>query len=331
MNNLKNLEKLADYRAFTAPDFVGTWACEEMVLPLKVNWKLSRNETLSKTNFLIKYQREGKQYLGEVAPNIRYGESSDKIKSDFALFVKDFSYIHSMECASALKAGIYGCLWDQVKEQFISLTPYSVPTSFSIPIMDPSEMQNYLLQNTPFPFYKLKVNAELALELVKEYFKYSDKPLRVDGNEAWDKPEDVISFLEKTKSFPIAILEQPMSAKLDGAMPEIKKRASMPIYADESITANPDWIKLKENFDGVNVKIMKAGGIFASAKQITEAKKRGLQTMIGCMIETGLGISQAYSLAPFCDIADLDGHLLLQENPFDLLVNDKGYLSGRAE
>ncbi len=328
MDDLKNLERLAHYKDFVVPDFVGTWSCEEMILPLKVNWKLSRNETLSKTNFLIKWVSEGKEYLGEVAPNIRYYESSEKIKSDFDLFLKDFTYIKSAECASALKAGIYGCLFHKIKRQEITV---QVPTSFSIPIMDPSQIAQYLQENSHFPFYKLKVNSDMAQDLVKEYFKYSDKPLRVDGNEAWTSPEDVIVFLESVKKFPIQILEQPLPSSCDEFMPAIKERALMPVYADESITSHPDWNELMKNFDGVNIKIMKAGGIFTAAQQMLEAKRRGIKTMIGCMIETGLGISQAYYLAQFSDIADLDGHLLLKENPFDRLINEKGYLRERTE
>jgi L-alanine-DL-glutamate epimerase-like enolase superfamily enzyme len=107
----------------------------------------------------------------------------------------------------------------------------------------------------------------------------------------------------------------------------LKKYAPFPLFADESITAEADFSVLKKMFDGVNVKLMKAGGYLNGIRLLREAKKQNMQTMIGCMVETTLGISSAMNLCSLADYVDLDSFLLVKNEPFKLVEEHGGKLS----
>ena len=139
------------------------------------------------------------------------------------------------------------------------------------------------------------------------------------GYEAWTNVEDFFKFEQKIKHLNIEFIEQPFFAKDFHLYKDCKNKTHFPMMADESCTSDVDIQKLSHGFHMLNIKLMKTGGPLLAIKQLNEARALGMKTMIGCMIETGLGISQAKYLASLCDYFDLDGNLLLQEDPYKTL------------
>jgi L-alanine-DL-glutamate epimerase-like enolase superfamily enzyme len=310
-------------------------------LELKVNWKLSRNETLVKENFFITAEDGGYKGMGEIAPNIRYGETSDVIISDFEkiknikfdskLFskqIKQLNLCHSfsfgLESAlvhlESIKANV------SVFEYLNLAEPPKVSTSYSVPIMEECELKEYLQKIERFDYIKIKVSRDNAESFVKAIARLTDKPLRIDGNEAWDNLESYLIFEKSIEHLNIQFIEQPMKSSMVEEYKKLKPISKFEIMADESIESDVDMQLISQQFHSVNIKLMKASGYHNAIKLLTEAKSLGLKTMIGCMIETSLGISSAINIASLGDYFDLDGSLLIKNDPYDLIQESKGIL-----
>jgi L-alanine-DL-glutamate epimerase-like enolase superfamily enzyme len=149
----------------------------------------------------------------------------------------------------------------------------------------------------------------------------------LDANEAFTDVEDCIRFLERIRSIPLEIVEQPLPSALYEEAKYLKRYCPFPLFADEAITHDPDFDRIQECYDGINMKLMKTGGYRQGVEILREARRRGMRTMIGCMVETSLGISSALHLASLADYADLDSYLLLKDEPFGLLQEQNGILS----
>jgi len=324
-----------------------TWTIEKIELPLKYTWKISRNASESKTNLLVCVSDGINLGWGEAAPNIRYGEmpgslfawfqehsnllpaepveletfglALDKLAPAQALrFAMESAYIHYL--SRALPSPVHSLL--EVAP------PTDAFTAYTIPIMEPGDMRKFYdeYRLDRFRFIKLKVGADSAWDAVSALASFCSRPLIIDANEAFLNPEDCIRWLEKIKSFRIEFVEQPMpSAYIEEAL-YLKKYCPLPLFADESITFNPDFSFLAKAFDGINMKLMKAGGYLNGIRILEEARKRGMKTMIGCMVETTLAISSAMQLNTLADYTDLDSFLLLKDEPFKMVSEIDGIL-----
>ena len=148
----------------------------------------------------------------------------------------------------------------------------------------------------------------------------SNQPLIIDANEAYTNADDVISFMQQIHQYNIVLMEQPMPASCVDDYIAVKKANLFPIMADESICDDADFDLLTEQFNCVNMKLMKAGGYLNGMRIINEARARGLKTMIGCMVETSLGINSALQLCANVNYADLDGFLIVKKEPYQLVA-----------
>lgn len=207
--------------------------------------------------------------------------------------------------------------------------PKSRPLAFTIPVMDPSEIQSFIEREDlhRFSWLKVKVNQELALPMMKEVLRRVAVPIAIDGNEAWKNMEEVAHFTSQLPPERILFLEQPLPAKQKEDYIGLAKISSLPIWGDESVLFEPEpefWIK---SFAGINVKLMKAGSFRSAIHLLNTARNLGLQTMLGCMVESSIGISAAHSLETLADYVDLDGFMFLQREPFGLLMEKEGILS----
>jgi len=314
-------------------------------LDLKVNWKLSRNQTTYKENFIITLV-DVKNFSSEVAPNIRYGETPVLIEEQFQAWCSqtDILLIKSLDDLSQCLDIIPLChsLRFSLESVFISYLahkhnqslstflklqpPKIVPTSFSMPIIPVGEIKDYLAPLARFESLKIKVNSEVALDMLREIKKHTQQKLRVDGNEAWSDVDSYLNFEEKVRDMNIELVEQPLPSKLSEEMKEIKKRTHFSLLADESIEDVGDFQELSAQFDAINVKLMKTGSLIKARDLILKAQAHQMKTMIGCMIETSLGISYGMLFSGMCDYVDLDGHLLIKNEPFKLVSESEGLL-----
>ena len=312
----------------------------EKELELKVNWKLSRNETTIKNNLFIVVENE---FIGEIAPNIRYGETVELIKSNFNNLLKERVSLNSLNeiwkgshyCHS-FKFGVESALvaFEAYKSKqsisaFLKIEDplENIPTSFSIPIMEEHLLEDYINQIKRFPFIKIKVDNKNAVSFVKSIAKFTDKPLRVDGNEAWESLEEYLFFENEVKDLNIQFIEQPFPSTRVDLYTQLKSISKFDIMGDESIEDNADFEKLSLQFHSINIKLMKASGYYNAIFLLKEAKKYKLKTMIGCMIETSVGISSAIQLSSLADYFDLDGSLLLKNDPYNKFIEKNGQLS----
>lgn len=306
-------------------------------LDLSVPWKLSRNESLFKNNFIVSLREDGFESSSEVAPNIRYGETPEIIQQEFEDFkTLSGSFLERLD-AKAWKHSLRFALESaylnlQAQKSGMTLPtllglkgPFVSETCFSVPIMEVADVQAYVSKLTRFKSLKIKVNKDCALELVQEVHRHAPKALlRVDGNEAWDNLEDYLKFEEVVSSLPIEFIEQPFAAARKDLYRALFSQTKFCIMADESIEDVDNLDELKTMFHAVNVKLMKTGSLLKGRDLLVRARTLGLKTMVGCMIESGLGISYALYLAELVDWADLDGFLLIKNNPFPLIEEREG-------
>ncbi len=322
----------------------------EIHLELNVDWAISRNTSKSKQNFIVEYQNGRLNGLSEIAFNVRYDESRERILEEFEDFKNDapkelnslesiVSFLQGKPYSPSLKFGIESAYVHylanlsnrSVQNILGERTISSIKTSYSIPIMDSKGIKEFILKNQlqRFSVLKVKINRDTATEMLTEVLAHSEVPIRIDGNECFHNADDVLSFLfsikDQSQSFQrIEFLEQPLPASMHEEMNKLFPNSPVMLMADESVTSGEITSYYLSKFHGVNIKLMKAGGYHNALKQAKVAKTLGLKTMLGCMIETSLGISSALNIAAQFDFFDLDGFLYLKKDPYNLVNEEQG-------
>src|SRR6266571_2422412 len=149
------------------------------------------------------------------------------------------------------------------------------------------------------------------------------KPLRVDANEGWKSKEEAARKIAWLESQGVEFIEQPMPAALLEEQRWLRSRVHMPIFADEACLRSRDIPKVADAYDGIVVKVDKAGGLLEALRSIHTARSFGLKVMLGCMVSSSVAITAAAHLSPLADYADLDGNLLIANDPYrGVLVRD---------
>ena len=156
--------------------------------------------------------------------------------------------------------------------------------------------------------------------------KITDKPIRIDANEGWKSKEEALEKIQWLEKLNVEFIEQPMPADLIKETAWLKERSILPIIADEAVKTVAEIPAIVHAYDGINIKLMKSGGIQEALKMIALAKKSNLKIMLGCMIESSLAISAAAHLASLADWLDLDGNLLIDNDSFTGVKVKKGHL-----
>jgi len=313
---------------------------------LKYDWAISRNTSTFKQNLIIQQEVNGKTLWSEVAPNIRYNETPESVLLEWESFSSQFKsanfqelnqmrqYLQSGQLSHSFAFGLNYML-DQMEANFKNQSLpefYNIPRigdfpiSYTIPIMEEGKIERFIAQNnlTRFDHIKLKVNKTTAEGTFKELTRLLKMPIMVDGNECFQSSEEVIDFLNSIDKSNLIFLEQPLPSSFKGEIEKLKQMTEIKLIADESIELNPDWEFLIKNFDGVNVKLMKCGSIQNGIQQLYTAKDNNMTTMIGCMIESTIGIKAALGLCSLVDYADLDGFLVIDNEPYQQVVEKAG-------
>lgn len=191
------------------------------------------------------------------------------------------------------------------------------PHFYTIGIGSKSEMKDKIADGLSFGFdhFKLKLNGENDIDIIKNFRELTDAAFAVDVNQGWKELQEactVSDFLEKSGCL---LLEQPFD-KADRIMSKhLKENYTMPVIADEACQLPQDLPDLEESFDGVNIKLQKCGGMTNALKMIHTAKAMNMKLLIGCMSESSIGCGVAEELTPLCDWADLDGPFLTVDIP----------------
>lgn len=174
-----------------------------------------------------------------------------------------------------------------------------------------------------FPVYKIKLGTENDIEIVKALRQHTDAIFRVDANCGWGVDETIRNSKELIK-YHVEFIEQPMAAGNFEGMKEVIKHSALPLIADESCIVEEDVEKCYGHFDGINIKLAKCGGFTPARRMIRKARELGMKVMVGCMSETSIGISAIAQLLPLIDFVDMDGSLLIANDPAEGVYLDKG-------
>ncbi|MEO6182366.1 MAG: dipeptide epimerase [Verrucomicrobiota bacterium] len=281
---------------------------------------------------------QGVMGLGESAPASRYKEDANSVMTflqnvdanrlSFDDIASSMNYLETMPGNYAAKNAVNIALLDgaarkagQPVYDFLKLgfTEKRHVTSFSIGIDKPEVIRKKVFEAEPYPILKLKVGGPDDKENMAALREAAPKKtVRIDANEGWKTREEALQNLEWfAQDKNIEFCEQPMHAStLRADWVWLKARTPIPIFADESFHHAKDAEYCAECFHGVNAKLIKTGGISGAYDALQAARKLGLKTMIGCMIETSILTSAAAHLAALTDHLDIDGNLLITNDPY---------------
>lgn len=225
---------------------------------------------------------------------------------------------------SAAKAAVSAALHDLVGQRLgvpvwrlLGLDPAAPASSFTIAIDDVERMRERVREAADYPILKVKVGTprdEEILDMIRE--EAPTKTIRVDANTGWTVKQ-ALAALPMLEAYDIELIEQPLHPDdLDG-MRAITGASTIPVVADESCRTSSDIPLLVGAADVINIKLAKCGSLREALRMIHCARAHHMQVMLGCMIESSLGIAAAVQLAPLVDYVDLDGAALLEHDPFD--------------
>jgi L-alanine-DL-glutamate epimerase-like enolase superfamily enzyme len=320
-------------------------------LLLAHNWKIARTAGTNVSTVIVVglTNKNGVMGRGEAAPIARYKESLDTVEAfyrkvdasrlSFADVDGSMRYLDSLSAHDmSAKCGINIALLDGAARiarkpvyDYLGLgfREKQHVTSFTIGIDKPDVFRKKVAQAGQYPVLKVKVGSaedRANLEALREVSP--TKTVRADANEGWKTREEALEMIEwLAKDKHIEYVEQPMPAETPMAdWVWLKEKSPLPIFGDESYHTAADADRAKQCFHGVNVKLVKTGGISGGYAALKAARDRGLKTMIGCMIETSILISAAAHLAELCDYMDVDGNILITNDPYVGVSCEQGVL-----
>ena len=319
-------------------------------LPLKLAhaWTISRNTSTEKKNGLVTLTADGVTGYGEAAANVRYGQSYESGEKAFARIAKAVEGLSPWEHLAWLEraekeagvdaqivAAIDMALWDWKGKKLNSPVHrlLGIPsgrmavTTYSIGIDTAEVMKAKTREATAYPHLKVKVGLPDDETNVAAIRSVTTKPIRVDANEGWKSADEAIKKIAWLKTQGIEFVEQPMPSSMNAEMKKVKASTTLPLVADESVLHPSDVAALVGLFDGINVKLAKCGGITRAYEMAALGRALGFKLMLGCMIESSLGIAAAVAVAPLYDWLDLDGNLLITGDPFQGLSIKDGVWS----
>jgi L-alanine-DL-glutamate epimerase-like enolase superfamily enzyme len=212
--------------------------------------------------------------------------------------------------------------------EYFGLDPADAPvTTFSIGIDTPEITKQKTREAEEYPILKIKVGLSTDEPTIEAVRSVTKKPLRVDANEGWTDKEEAVRKINWLETQGVEFIEQPMPAAMIEETRWVHSRVHIPIIADEACERPTDIAKLVGAYDGINVKLDKCGGVMQAHRMIQMAKALGMRTMLGCMVSSSVTVTAAAHLSPLVDYADLDGNLLIANDPYRGVRVVKGKLA----
>ncbi|MCF7807556.1 MAG: dipeptide epimerase [Candidatus Marinimicrobia bacterium] len=322
---------------------------------LSLNWSIER----IRTKFEFKIARSAESYYdvvilelsdgtrtayGEAAPSKRYESGPEAIidllntnKSNIlGLALEDYESRQTaleelFPNSFALQAALDTAFWDlygrQVGRPLWDLFGGSkelVTSTYTIGISDLSVIPEKIKEAEQYPLLKIKLGTDYDHDIIRAIRAETDKVLRVDVNEGWKTLDEAKRGTEWLVTENVEFLEQPMPAGQLDDIAKLREFSPLPLVADENSVRPEDLPGLDGVYDGINIKLMKCGGLSNGLKMVKLAQKHKFDIMLGCMVETSIGISAMAQLGSFARWLDLDGNVLLAEDPYIGVGNAAG-------
>jgi L-Ala-D/L-Glu epimerase len=315
-------------------------------LKLTTPFRISRHVQYTAANVLAQVTHEGVTGIGEAAPSEHYGENRGTVLATLAFVANELgedpfaiedilSHLeHLMRLNPSARAAIDMALYDLVGKllnvpvyKLLGLNAAKTPrTSFTIGIDTPEKMGQKALAAREYPILKIKVGTENDIANLKAIREaHPEAVIRVDANTAWT-PKEAVRAINELAEYNIEFVEQPVSPADLAGLKYVREHVPLPIITDESSITVEDIPRVAESTDGINIKLMKCGGLNHALKMIHVARAHNLKVMLGCMIESSLAITAAAHLSPLVDYADLDGNLLVDNDPYTGVTVENGKL-----
>jgi len=324
-----------------------TFTSKIVRLNLQHTWTTTMSSSQYRDTVHTTYTRGGITGHGEGAPIVRYHEDAAGaqkalegvhellVNSDPMQYEKILAEVFKAVPGNwAGKAAVDIALMDWVGQKLgvpvyglFGLDPNAAPvTTFSIGIDTPEITKQKTREAEPYPVLKVKVGLATDEPTIEAVRSVTKKPLRVDANEGWKTKEEAVRKINWLETQGVEFIEQPLPAAQLEDMKYVRSKIHMPVFADEACGRATDIPKLKEYFDGVNVKLDKSGGILEAMRMIHTARACGMKVMLGCMISSSVTVTAAAHISPLVDYADLDGNLLISNDPFRGVKVERGKL-----
>ena len=278
---------------------------------------------------------DGFEGWGEASPSTYYGETAETVleklrilepylpKDPFDLDAAEARFAQLVPKNGAARAALSGALHDLVGKRLgvplyklWGLDPKQAPvSSFTIGIDTPEKTRAKVKEASGYSILKIKLGTDRDEEILKTIRDATDKPLRVDANAGWTK-ERALRMLPVLKEYGVEFVEQPLPPDDLEGIAAVRKAGILPVVVDESCIVAADIPRVAQAADGINIKLAKCGSLREALRMIATARAHKMLVMVGCMIETSIGITAAAHFTPLVDAADLDGAALTANDPY---------------
>jgi L-alanine-DL-glutamate epimerase-like enolase superfamily enzyme len=305
-------------------------------LQLKHAFTLATSSRTTTPVMLTEIEYDGVTGYGEASMPPYLGESHESVSKFLSLlnlsqFTDPFLLIDILHYVDGVMPGNYaakasvdiamhdliGKLVGEPFYRLFGLNPSRAPfTSFTIGLDTPEIIKQKVDEAEPYKILKVKLGRDNDKEMVEVIRSVTDKPLCVDVNQGWKDRNHALEMAVWLKEKGVIFLEQPMPKEMKDDIAWLTKESPLPVIGDEAIQNINDLLNNKEVYSGINIKLMKCGGLNAAMKMINTARACEMKVMLGCMTETSCAITAAAKLSPLVDWCDLDGNLLISNDPF---------------
>jgi L-Ala-D/L-Glu epimerase len=304
-------------------------------LPLAHTFTISRESITSQPTLIVELVQDGTSGYGEATSNKYYGFTIERMAADLAAVkpllenaALDDPTVLWSQCQTLLSANPFALcaldqaahdLWGKLRGQAVwklwGLSIEKTPLSnYTIGIDKIEVMIAKMREFTGWPIYKIKLGTDHDLDIIRELRRHTEAIFRVDANCGWSV-DQAIAYAPELRDLGVEFIEQPLPADRIGEVQQLQARCVLPVIADENCIHEADVAACHQaGFAGINIKLVKCGGLTPARRMIAEARRLGLKVMVGCMTESTVGISAIAQLLPLLDYVDMDGAVLLAED-----------------
>ncbi len=313
-------------------------------LPLAHTFTISRESISSQPTLIVELIEAGASGYGEATSNKYYGFTIERMARDLAALKPRLEATTLSDPATVWQAmqpmladnpfalcaldqaahDLWGKLLGQPVWKLWGLSTEKTPASNYTIGIDAIDVMVAKMNEIPgWPIYKIKLGTDRDLEIVRELRRHTAATFRVDANCGWTA-DQAIGYAPELKSLGVEFIEQPLKADQWDDLRRVREHSVLPIIADESCIVESDVSRCHGVFHGINIKLVKCGGLTPARRMIAEARRLGLSVMVGCMTESTVGISAIAQLLPLLDYVDMDGAVLLAKDIADGVRLDHG-------